>query len=86
MKKKTKPEPHQLFNHFTMGGAFGRRTGIRRKKTGRIKNVRDFCCSGLIFPRVRPHFEAHGGRSRSDTAQGPSNTFVRPAQGTRSRP
>ena len=32
-----------------MGGAFGRRTGIRWKKTGRKTNVRVFCCFGLIF-------------------------------------
>ena len=29
-KKKTEPKLHQLFKHFTMGDAFGRRTGIRR--------------------------------------------------------
>ena len=32
-----------------MGGAFERRTGIRRKKTGRKINVRGFCYSGLIL-------------------------------------
>ena len=32
-----------------MGGAFGRRTGIRWKKNREKTNVRVFCCFGLIF-------------------------------------
>ena len=32
-----------------MEGAFGRRTGIRWKKTGRKTNVSVFCCFGLIL-------------------------------------
>ena len=38
-KKKTQPKPHPTFDLFTMGGAFGRRTGTREKKTGRKTNV-----------------------------------------------
>ena len=85
-KKKTQAGPHQVFDCFTMGCAFGRRKGIRWKKTGR----RNFCAFFSLFwshfLRERPHYETHGGQGRLGISQGSSNTCVRPAQGTGSRP
>ena len=69
-----------------MGDAFGRRTGIRRKKNREKNKCARFLLFLSHFPRERPRCETHGGHSRSNTAQGPSNTCVRPGQGTGSRP
>ena len=56
------------------------------EKTGR----RNFCALFSLFwshfLRERPHYDTHGGCGRQSIAQGSSNTCVRPAQGTGSRP
>ena len=64
-----------------MGGAFGRRTGIRWKKTERTNKCVRFLLFWSLFLRKRPQYESHGGRSRPDTAQNPYYTYARPALG-----
>jgi hypothetical protein len=56
------------------------------KKQGEQKSMRVFLLFWSHFSRERPHYETRGGHSRPDTAQGPSSTCIRPAQGTGSRP
>ena len=85
-KKKTQPKRHQGFDCFALGGAFGRRTGIHWKKRGRRKTCACFLLVWSHFLREQPHYDTHGGCGCAGIAQGPSNTCVRPAQGTGSRP
>ena len=62
----TQPKSYPLFGYFPMGHALGRRTGIRRKKTGRMKNARGFVVL-VSFSPGRDLIARHTGVAAAQT-------------------